>query len=154
MPPPLEGDLLANNAKIAIVVSRFNHFITSRLLDGAVDTYTRHGGDRENLTIAHVPGSFELPLAALKLAQTGRFDAAVCLGCVIRGATTHYDHVAAHATKGIGQVGLQTGVPTILGVITANTLEQAIERAGSKMGNLGANAMLAAIEMANLLKQV
>jgi len=154
MPTEFEGDLLARDAKIAIVASRFNDFITSRLLDGAIDTYKRHGGETDRLTIARVPGSMELPLAALRLAKSGKADAVVCLGCVIRGATSHFDHVAGEAAKGIAQVGIQTGVPTIFGVITADTLEQAIERAGSKQGNQGATAMLTAIEMVNLLKQI
>lgn len=150
----LEGDLLARDAKIAIVVSRFNEFLTSRLLDAAIDTYRRHGGSEDRLTVAHVPGSFEIPVAALTLAKSGKFDAVVCLGCVIRGSTDHYDHVAGEAAKGIGQVGIQTGVPTIFGIITADSLEQAIERAGSKQGNQGAKAMLTAIEMVNLFKQL
>ncbi len=148
-----EGDLLAHDAKIALVVSRFNDFITRHLLDAAVDTHARHGGSDEHLTIVHVPGSFELPVTALRLAQTKKFDAIVCLGCVIRGATQHYDLVVDAAAKGVAQVGLQTGVPTIFGVITADTLEQAIERAGSKQGNQGAKAMLGAMEMANLFKR-
>lgn len=147
----LEGDLLAAQAKIGIVVSRFNDFITSRLLEGAVDTYTRHGGQTDHLTIAFVPGSFELPVTALKIVQSGGYGAVVCLGCVIRGQTGHYDHVVAQSIQGISQVGIQTGVPVILGVITADTLEQAIERAGTKQGNQGSKAMMSAIEMANLL---
>ena len=150
----LEGDLIARDGKIGIVVSRFNDFITSRLLDAAVDTYTRHGGHTEHLTIAHVPGACELPVIALRLARDKNVDAVICLGCVIRGGTSHYDHVVSQAVRGIGQVGLETGVPTIFGVITAETLEQAIERAGTKMGNQGSKAMLAAIEMVNLLKQI
>ncbi len=154
MPTQLEGSLLAGQAPIAVVVSRFNDFITARLLEAAIHTYTRHGGDADQLTVARVPGSFELPVAALKLAQTGRFQAIVCLGCIIRGATSHYDHVTQQAAQGIGRVNTATGVPTIFGVITANTLEQAIERAGSKQGNQGAKAMQAAIEMANLIQQI
>lgn len=146
--------MLAGDTRIAVVVSRFNQFITERLLAGAIDTYTRHGGRPDRLTVSHVPGSFEIPVAALKLARTGRFDAVVCLGCVVRGETSHYDHVAAAASRGVGQVNLETGVPTIFGVITADNLEQAIERAGSKQGNQGAKAMLAAIEMANLFKRI
>ncbi len=149
----LEGDLLVHDDKIGIVVSRFNDFITTRLLDAAIDTFVRHGGQADHLTVANVPGSFELPVAAMKLAGGGRVGAVVCLGCVVRGATSHYDHVVQQAARGIGQVGIQTGVPTIFGVITADTLEQAIERAGAKQGNQGAKAMLAAIEMVNLLKQ-
>jgi len=154
MPESIEGNLLARDTKIAIVVSRFNDFMTSRLLDAAVHTYTQHGGQADQLTVAHVPGSFELPVAALKLAKSGQHDAVVCLGCVIRGATSHYDCVANQAASGVSQVALRTGVPTIFGVITADTLEQAIERAGSKQGNQGAKAMLAAVEMANLFKQL
>ena len=154
MPEVLEGDLLAGDAKVAVVVSRFNDFITGRLLDAAVDCYRRHGGDPDKLTIAHVPGSMELPVAAMRLAKGRKPDAVVCLGCVIRGQTSHYDHVAGEAAHGIARVGVETGVPTIFGVITADTLEQAIERAGSKQGNQGAKAMLAAIEMVNLLKKI
>ena len=154
MPTRFEGDLLARDAKIGVVVGRFNDFITTRLLDGAVDCYTRHGGGVEHLTVAHVPGSFEIPVVAMRLARSHRVDAVVCLGCVIRGATSHYDHVAGQAVRGIGQVGLETGVPTVLGVLTADTLEQAIERAGTKQGNQGFKAMVTAIEMVNLLKQI
>lgn len=153
MPSRLEGDLLATQAKIGIVVSRFNDFITSRLLEGAVDAYARHGGQTDHLTIAFVPGCFELPVTALKMVQGRGHGAVVCLGCVIRGQTSHYDHVVAQSVQGIGQVAIQTGVPVILGVITADTLEQAIERAGAKQGNQGAKAMTAAIEMANLMKR-
>ncbi len=160
MPQFIEGELLANGLKIAIAAARFNEFITERLVDGAVDTFRRHGGDpgandsSGDLTIARVPGSFELPVTAMKLAKTGRFDAVVCLGCVIRGQTDHYDHVAAQAASGIAAVPVQTGVATIFGVITADSVEQAIERAGSKQGNHGAKAMVAAIEMANLLRKI
>lgn len=150
----LEGDLLARDAKIAVVVSRFNDFMTRQLVEAAVDMYTRLGGDAQRLTVVHVPGAFELPVTALKLAQSGRFEAIVCLGCVVRGATDHYDFVAGEAARGIARVGLDTGVPTIFGVITAENLEQAIERAGSKQGNQGAKAMLAALEMVNLWKKI
>ena len=153
-PTKLEGDLLAGAARIGIVISRFNEFITGHLLDAAVDAYKRHGGDPGRLTVAYVPGSFELPGAAKKMAGSGKFDAVICLGCVIRGATGHSEFVAAEAAKGVGQINLQTDVPTIFGVITADSLEQAIERAGSKQGNHGAKAMLAAIEMVNLYKQL
>ena len=155
MPPhKLEGDLLAGKIKIGIVVSRFNDFITSRLVDAAIDTFQRHGGNPDHLTIAYVPGSFEIPTVALQMAKTKKYDALVCLGCVIRGATDHYDYVVQNATKGIGEIPLQTGIPTIFGIITADNLEQAIERAGTKQGNHGAKALLAAIEMANLLKKL
>ncbi len=153
----LEGELVTGKARVAVVVARFNEFITERLLDAAIDAFRRHGGDPDAagaLTVARVPGSFELPVAALRLAQTGRHDAVVCLGCVIRGATSHYDFVAGEAARGINQAGLATGVPVVFGVITADNLEQAIERAGSKQGNQGAKAMSAAIEMVNLLKKV
>ncbi|MCC6581699.1 MAG: 6,7-dimethyl-8-ribityllumazine synthase [Phycisphaeraceae bacterium] len=150
----LQGDLQSRDAKIAIVVSRFNDFVTTHLLDAAVDTYRRHGGNDAQLTVAWTPGSFEIPTVALRLAQSGKFDAVVCLGCIIRGGTSHFDFVANEAAKGIGQVSLQTGVPCIFGVITADNLEQAIDRAGAKQGNSGAKAMAAAIEMVNLLKQV
>lgn len=154
MPTILEGDLLAREAKVAIVVARFNDFLTSKLLEGAVDAYIRHGGDKNRLTVVYVPGSFELPLVAKKLAGSQKYDAVVCLGCIIRGETGHYDHVAGESAKGIGQVGVQTGVPTIYGVITADTLEQAIDRSGVKAGNNGAKAMLSAIEMVNLMKKL
>ena len=153
-PTILEGDLLAGDARIGIVVSRFNEFITGHLVDAAIDAHVRHGGDARHLTVAYVPGSFESPAAAKKMAESGKFDAVVCLGCVIRGATDHYDYVATEAAKGIGQVSLSSGVPVIFGVITADTLEQAIERAGSKQGNQGAKAMLTAIEMINLYKHL
>jgi 6,7-dimethyl-8-ribityllumazine synthase len=150
----LEGDLLAGDLKIAVAISRFNDFITAKLLEGAVDVMVRHGGNEANLTVAYVPGSAELPVAAMKLAASGKYAAVVCLGCVIRGATDHYEHVTQLTVRGIGEVGVKTGVPTIFGVITADNLEQAIERAGSKQGNQGAKAMLAAIEMANLLRKM
>lgn len=150
----IEGELLPGDARFAIVVSRFNDFITGRLLDGAVETHRRQGGNGDLITVVHVPGSFELPVAAQKLAKGGKFDAVICLGCVIRGQTDHYDYVAGEAAKGIGQVALQTGVPIIFGVITADTLEQAIDRAGAKLGNQGGKAMLAAIEMATLMKKL
>lgn len=154
MPTILEGDLIVRDAKIAIVVARFNDFITSKLLEGAIDAYVRHGGNADNLTVAWVPGSFEIPLVASRLASSKKYDAVVCLGCVIRGATSHYDHVAGEATKGIGNVSMQTGVPTIFGVVTTENLEQAVERSGTKQGNNGAKAMLTAIEMINLLGKI
>ncbi|MCC7193695.1 MAG: 6,7-dimethyl-8-ribityllumazine synthase [Phycisphaeraceae bacterium] len=150
----IEGDWLARGAQIAIVVSRFNDFMTRQLVDGAVDTYTRLDGNPDALTIVYVPGAFELPITALKLAQTRKYAAVICLGCVIRGATDHYDFVAGEAARGIAQVGLQTGVPTIFGVITAENMEQAIERCGSKQGNHGSKAMFAALEMANVWKKL
>jgi len=154
MPPVFEGDFQARDAKIAVVVSRFNEYLTKALLEGAIDSFTRLGGDREKLAVAYVPGAFELPVAAQRLAKSKKYDAVICLGCVIRGATGHYDHVAGEAARGIAQVGLETGVPTIFGVITAENLEQAIERAGSKQGNQGSKAMFAAIEMINLFKKI
>ena len=150
----LEGDLIAGDGRVGIVVSRFNDFITSRLLDGAVDCFVRHGGSEDSITIAKVPGSVELPLAAGRMAKAGNVDAVVCLGCVIRGDTSHYDMVVMQTSKGISEVSLETGVPCIFGVITADTLEQAVDRAGAKHGNNGAKAMLTAIEMINLLKQM
>jgi 6,7-dimethyl-8-ribityllumazine synthase len=154
MPRKIEGNLLAAELKLAIVVSRFNSFLTDRLVEGALDAINRQGGSTESLTLAYTPGSFELPLVAKRLAESGQVDAVVCLGCVIRGATGHYDHVANEAAKGIAQASLETGVPIVFGVITADTLEQAIERAGTKQGNAGAKAALSAIEMANLIKQL
>lgn len=153
-PEELEGELVAGDARIAIVVARFNEFITRHLLDGAVNTWARLGGDPRKLTVAHVPGSFELPVTAKKLAESGKYEAVVCLGCVIRGETDHYDHVVEQAAKGIKDVGVQTGVPCIFGVLTCDTLEQAIHRAGAKMGNAGRSAMMAAVEMAHLLRKV
>jgi 6,7-dimethyl-8-ribityllumazine synthase len=154
MPTTLEGDLLARNAKIAIVVSRFNDYLTAHMLNAAVIAVGRLGGDPESLASAHVPGSFELPVTAKKLAESARYDAVICLGCVIRGETDHYDHVVEQTAKGIREVGTQTGIPTIFGVITADNLEQAIHRAGAKLGNQGGKAMLAAIEMVNLIKKI
>jgi len=145
MPTTLEGELTAGNTKLAIVVSRFNDFITGKLLDGALDAIRRHGGDPEAVTVAWVPGSLELAVPAGKLAAGGRYDAVICLGCVIRGSTMHYDCVVNGATSA------ETGVPVIFGVLTCETIEQAVERAGTKMGNAGADAALAAIEMANLM---
>lgn len=155
-PPPmteLQGSLRAEGLRLAVVVSRFNDFLTSHMLRAAVEAFAQMGGRDEQLTIAHVPGSFELPVTALTLARTGQYDAVVCLGCVIRGETDHYDHVVEQTAKGIREVGTSTGVPCIFGVITADTLEQALHRAGAKMGNHGRSAMMAGVEMANLLQQ-
>jgi 6,7-dimethyl-8-ribityllumazine synthase len=149
-----EGNLVATGLRIGIVVSRFNDLITERLLDGALDALRRHGGDETSVEIARVPGAWEIPLAAQALAKSGRFDGIVCLGCVIKGATDHYDYVCSQTASGIMNVGLQSGLPVTMGVLTTDTLEQSLERAGSKAGNKGADAMLAAIEMANLLKEV
>jgi 6,7-dimethyl-8-ribityllumazine synthase len=153
MPKFIEGDLIASELRIGIAISRWNSFITERLLDGALDTLKRHGVDTESsVDVARLPGSFELPLVVQKMAQSGRYDAIIALGCVIRGATAHFDYVAGEATKGIAQAMLQTGVPVVFGVLTTDTIEQAIERAGTKAGNKGAEAAASAIEMANLLK--
>ena len=154
MPNVIEGQLLAEGLRFAIVVSRFNDFIGSRLMDGAVDALLRHGASQEQITVVKVPGSFEIPLAAKKLAAGGSYDAVICLGAVIRGATPHFDYVAAEVSKGIAGVALESGVPVTFGVLTTDTLEQAIERAGSKAGNKGHEAAMAAVEMANLLRQL
>ena len=148
------GKLLGEGLKFAVVVSRFNDFITSKLLEGAQDTLSRHGVRDADIDIAWTPGSFEIPLIAKKLAESGKYDAVVCLGAVIRGGTPHFDYIAAEVSKGIAKVGLDTGLPVILGVVTADTLEQAIERAGTKAGNYGSQAALHAIEMANLGKAI
>lgn len=149
-----EGQLSASGLKFGIVVGRFNSFITERLLEGAVDCIIRHGGDRENIEVFKVPGSFEIPLVAKKLAKSGKYDAVICLGAVIRGSTPHFDYVANEVTKGIAQVSLETEVPIAYGILTTDTIEQAIERAGTKMGNKGFDAAMTAIEMANILKSI
>jgi 6,7-dimethyl-8-ribityllumazine synthase len=149
-----EGNLLAGELKIGIVVARFNDFITERLLEGALDTLKRHGGDTESVEVARVPGAFELPIAAQAMAGSGRFDAVICLGCVIKGATDHYDYVCGQTASGIMSAGLNSSLPVIFGVLTTDTIEQAIERAGTKAGNKGTDAMLAAIETANVLKSI
>ena len=150
----LQGGLVVEGQTFALVVSRFNEFITGKLLTGAIDAIERHGGESKNITVVRVPGSFELPHAAKKCAESGRYDAVLCLGCVIRGQTPHFDYIAAETTKGIAQVGLEFGIPVTFGVITADTLEQAIERAGSKAGNKGADAAVTAIELLNLYSQI
>jgi 6,7-dimethyl-8-ribityllumazine synthase len=150
----LEGALTAGPLRLALVVSRFNDYLTSHMAQAAMRTYHRLGGDPKNLTVVHVPGALELAVTAKRLAETRQYDAIVCLGCVIRGETDHYDHVVNESAKGIREVGTQTGVPCIFGVITADTLEQALNRAGAKMGNQGEKAMLAGIEMGNLLKKI
>jgi len=149
-----EGVLLGKGLKFGLVVSRFNEFLTKRLLEGAQDALLRHGVNEEDIEIALVPGSFEIPLVAKKLAETKRFDAVICLGAVVRGGTPHFEYIAAEVTKGIAKVGLETGLPVIYGVLTADTIEQAIERAGTKMGNQGFQAAVEAIEMANLIKSI
>ncbi len=150
----IEGKLSAENHSYAIIVGRFNWFITGRLLEGALDCLLRHNGNADKIDIIKVPGSFEIPATALKCAQTKKYDAIICLGAVIRGKTSHFDYVAGEAAKGVGQVGLQTGVPTIFGILTTDTIEDALERAGTKAGNKGWDAALAAIEMVNLFKQI
>ena len=154
MGKPFEGMLLGKGLKFGLVVSRFNEFITKKLVEGAQDALLRHGVSEDNIDVAWVPGSFEIPLIAQKLAQTKRYDAIICLGAVIRGGTPHFEYVAAEVTKGIAKVSLDTGLSVIYGVITADTLEQAIERAGSKEGNEGFKAATSAIEMANLVKSI
>lgn len=154
MPKVLEGKLLAKGKKFAIVVSRFNDFITNKLTEGAVDALLRSGADTKDIEIIKVPGAFEIPMIAKKAAERGRYNAVICLGAVIRGATPHFDYVSAEVSKGVAMVGLEYGVPVIFGVITTDTIEQAIERAGMKSGNKGWSAALSAIEMANLIEAV
>lgn len=154
MGKPFEGMLLGKGLKFGLVVSRFNEFITKKLVEGAQDALLRHGVSQEDIDIAWVPGSFELPLIAQKLAQTKRYDAIICLGAVIRGETPHFEYIAAEVTKGIAQVGLGSGLPVIYGIVTADSLEQAIGRAGTKEGNQGFKAASSAIEMANLAKSI
>jgi 6,7-dimethyl-8-ribityllumazine synthase len=149
-----EGMLLGEGLKFGVVVARFNDFITNKMLEGAMDVLLRHGVNEEDVEVTLVPGAFEIPLVAQKLANTKHYDAIICLGAVIRGGTPHFEYVASEVTKGIAQVGLNTGLPVIYGIITADTLEQAIERAGTKQGNEGSKAALTAIEMANLLNTI
>ncbi|MFA5055802.1 MAG: 6,7-dimethyl-8-ribityllumazine synthase [Dehalococcoidia bacterium] len=149
-----EGNLVGAGLKFGLVVSRFNEFITGKLLEGAEDALARHGVKPADIDVIWAPGAFEIPLVAKKTAEKGKYSAVICLGAVIRGGTPHFDYIAAEVTKGVAQVGLETGVPVIYGVITADTLEQAIERAGTKMGNAGFNAATSAIEMANLLQSL
>lgn len=148
----IEGNLIGTGLRIGIVVSRFNEFITSRLLSGAEDALNRHGVEEENVTIAWVPGAFEIPLTAKRLADSGKFDAVIALGTVIRGATPHFDYVNSEVAKGVASTAMQSGIPVIFGVLTTDTIEQAIERAGTKAGNKGWEAAVGAIEMANLYK--
>jgi len=154
MPKIIEGDLSAKGLKFAIVVSRFNDFITSRLLGGALDALQRSGAADADITVARVPGAREVPIAAKHMAESGRYDAVICLGAVIRGSTPHFEYVAAESSKGVADIALRTGLPIIYGILTTDTIEQAVERAGTKAGNRGADAAVAAIEMANLLKQL
>ena len=150
----LEGKLTAKNMKIAIVVARFNEFITSKLLSGCIDCLIRHEAADEDLTVAWVPGAFEIPMAAKKLAESGKYDAVICLGAVIRGATPHFDYVCAEASKGIAQVSMQTGVPVAFGVLTTENIQQAVERSGTKAGNKGVDCAMTAMEMVNLFKDM
>ncbi len=150
----IEGNITAKGLRFAIVASRFNEFITSKLLAGALDMLHRHGAAESAVDVVWVPGAFEIPLAAKKLAETGRYDAVICVGAVIRGATSHYDYVCNEVSKGVAQAGLSTGVPVIFSVVTTENIEQAVERAGTKAGNKGADGAMAAMEMANLLKRI
>ena len=150
----LEGKLVSRDIKVGIVAARFNEFITSKLLSGAMDGLIRHEVAQEDVEVAWVPGAFEIPLIAQKMAESGKYDVVICLGAVIRGATSHYDLVCNEAAKGVAQVGLKTGVPVLFGVVTTDTIEQAIERAGTKAGNKGYDCATSAIEMVNLIRQI
>ena len=150
----LEGTVIANGIKIGMVASRFNEFIVSKLIGGAEDACLRHGVEAENLTLAWVPGAFEIPMVAKKMAASGKYDAILCLGAVIKGSTSHYDYVCAEVSKGIASASMETGVPILFGVLTTDNIEQAIERAGTKAGNKGYDAACSAIEMVNLLSQL
>lgn len=150
----IEGKLQAEGLKFGIVVGRFNDFITSRLLEGAIDALIRHGARQDDIEVVKVPGSFEIPLAAKKMALKGAYNAVICLGTVIRGATPHFEYIASEVSKGIASVSLETGIPVAFGVITSDTIEQAVERAGSKAGNNGWNAATCAIEMAQVIKKL
>ena len=154
MPTELNGQLAAGDASFAIVVSRFNDLITKRLLEGAIETIVRHGGSADRITIAWVPGSFEIPLAASKLAKSGKYAAVICLGAVIQGSTTHHEYINSQVASGIMSLTRETGIPVTFGVITCESMDQALDRAGGKVGNKGQEATLAAIEMLNLLKQM
>lgn len=150
----IEGQLSAVGKKFGIIISRFNEMISKSLLSGAIDCLTRHGASEDEIIIAFVPGSFEIPLAAKKMTASKKYDAVICLGTIIRGATPHFEYIAAEVSKGIATVSLETGVPTVFGIITSDTIEQAIERAGTKAGNKGWDAALSAIEMADLMKKL
>ncbi|MBR4572620.1 MAG: 6,7-dimethyl-8-ribityllumazine synthase [Prevotella sp.] len=150
----IEGQLVATGMKIGIVASRFNDFIVNHLISGAEDCFVRHGGSTDDLTLALVPGAFEIPVMALQMAASGEYDAVVCLGAVIRGATPHFDMVANESAKGIAQAAMKSGVPVLNGILTTDSIEQAVERAGTKAGNKGADAMISAIEMVNLVKEI
>lgn len=149
-----EGSLVAKSMKVAIVAARFNEFITSKLIGGAMDGLSRHGVQEDDVHLAWVPGAFEIPLIASKLAASGKYDAVICLGAVIRGSTSHYDYVCAEVSKGIAQVSLQSQIPVLFGVLTTDTIEQAIERAGTKAGNKGYDCALSAVEMVNLIREI
>ncbi len=149
----LSGDYNGNGLRVAIVASRFNEFITSKLIGGAEDCLLRHGVNGDDITLAWVPGAFEIPICAKKLAKSGKYDAVICVGAVIRGATSHFDYVCAEVSKGIAQVGLETGVPTLFGVLTTDTIEQAIDRAGTKSGNKGYDCAMSALELVDLLRK-
>jgi 6,7-dimethyl-8-ribityllumazine synthase len=154
MPKIVEGKIVAKGMKFGIVASRFNDFISGRLIEGAIDTLIRAGADEKDIQVYKVPGAFELPLTAKKLAKSARFDAVICLGAVIRGATPHFEYISAEVSKGIASVGLEAEIPVIYGVLTTDTIEQAIERAGTKSGNKGADAAMSAIEMVDLFKKI
>jgi 6,7-dimethyl-8-ribityllumazine synthase len=154
MPKVTQGDLTAKGLKFGIIAARFNDFITARLLDGAMDALMRHGAAEADIEVIKVPGSFEIPLAARVLAQSKKYNALICLGAVIRGATPHFEYVSAEVSKGVASVSMESGLPVIFGVLTTDTIEQAIERAGTKSGNKGWDAALSAIEMANLMRQI
>jgi 6,7-dimethyl-8-ribityllumazine synthase len=154
MPKQVQGNLNAEGLKFCIIAARFNDFITSRLLDGALDGLIRNGAKDNDVTVVRVPGAFEIPVAAKIAAQAGKYDAVICLGAVIRGATPHFDYVSAEVSKGVASVGMEAGMPVIFGVLTTDSIEQAIERAGAKSGNKGFDAAVAAIEMTNLFKQL
>ena len=149
-----EGKLVSEDIKVGIIVARFNEFITSKLLSGALDTLTRHEVKEENIQVAWVPGAFEIPLIASKMAESGKYDAVICLGAVIRGSTSHYDYVCSEVSKGISSVSLKSGIPVMFGVLTTENIEQAIERAGSKAGNKGSECAQGAIEMVNLIREI
>lgn len=149
-----EGKLVSEDIKVGIIVARFNEFITSKLLGGALDTLTRHGVKEENIQVAWVPGAFEIPLIASKMAESGKYDGVICLGAVIRGSTSHYDYVCNEVSKGIASVSLKSGIPVMFGVLTTENIEQAIERAGSKAGNKGSECAQGVIEMVNLIREI
>ena len=154
MPKIIQGDLNAKGLKFGIVAARFNDFITARLLDGAVDALIRHGASDTDIEVVRVPGAYEIPLVAQQLARTKKYNAVICLGAVIRGATPHFEYVSAEVSKGVAAVSMETGLPVVFGVLTTDTIEQAVERAGTKAGNKGADAALCALELANLLRRL